>query len=120
MRSPLLMQVHPSVPAKTVSEFIDHAKANPSKINMGSGGKGATGHVAGELFQMMSGVKMLHVPYRGEALALTDLLAGQVQDVFATVGSSIGYIKAGQVRPLAITTGTRSELIPDVPPLAEY
>jgi tripartite-type tricarboxylate transporter receptor subunit TctC len=120
MRSPLLMQVHPGVPARTVPEFIDHAKANPGKINMGSGGNGATGHVAGELFQMMSGVKMLHVPYRGEALALTDLLGGQVQVVFATLGSSIGYIKAGQLRPLAITTAARSDALPDVPSLAEY
>jgi tripartite-type tricarboxylate transporter receptor subunit TctC len=120
MRSPLVMQVHPSVPARTVPELIDHAKANPGKINMGSGGNGATGHVAGELFQMMSGVKMQHVPYRGEALALTDLLGGQVQVVFATVGSSIGYIKAGQVRPLALTTAARSDALPDVPSLAEY
>src|SRR6266851_2750669 len=79
MRSPLVMQVHPTVPAKTVPEFIAHAKANPGKINMGSGGDGATGHVSGELFKMMSGVKIVHVPYRGEALALTDLLGGQVQ-----------------------------------------
>ena len=89
MRSPLVMQVHPSVPAKTVPEFIAYAKANPGKVNMGSGGKGATGHVAGELFQMMTGIKMVHVPYRGEAPALTDLLGGQVQVVFATTGSSI-------------------------------
>jgi tripartite-type tricarboxylate transporter receptor subunit TctC len=120
MRSPLLMQVHPSVPARTVPEFIDHAKANPGKINMGSGGNGATGHVSGELFKMMSGVKMVHVPYRGEALALTDLLAGQVQVVFATVGSSIGYIRAGALRPLAITTATRSDALPDVPSLADF
>ena len=120
MRSPLVMQVHPSVPARTVAELIDYAKASSGKINMGSGGKGATGHVAGELFQMMSGVKMQHVPYRGEALALTDLLGGQVQIVFATVGSSIGYIKTGQVRLLAITTVARSELLPDVPSLAEH
>src|SRR6266446_6103533 len=120
MRSPLVMQVHPTVPAKTVPEFIAHAKANPGKINMGSGGNGATGHVSGELFKMMSGVKMVHVPYRGEALALTDLLGGQVQVVFATLGSSIGYIKAGQLRPLAITTAARSDALPDVPSLAEY
>jgi tripartite-type tricarboxylate transporter receptor subunit TctC len=120
MRSPLLMQVHPSVPARTVPEFIDHAKANPGKINMGSGGNGATGHVSGELFKMMSGVKMVHVPYRGEALALTDLLAGQVQVVFATVGSSIEYIRAGKLQPLAITTATRSDALPDVPSLADF
>jgi tripartite-type tricarboxylate transporter receptor subunit TctC len=120
MRSVLVMQVHPSVPAKTVPEFIAYAKANPGKVNMGSGGKGATGHVAGELFQMMSGVKLQHVPYRGEALALTDLLGGQVQVVFATVGSSIQYIKAGKIRPLAVTTATRTDALPDVPPLAEF
>jgi tripartite-type tricarboxylate transporter receptor subunit TctC len=120
MRSPLLMQVHPSLPAGTVRELIDHAKANPGKINMGSGGNGATGHVSGELFKMMSGVEMVHVPYRGEALALTDLLGGQVQIVFATVGSSIGYIKAGQLRPLAVTTAMRSDALPDVPPLADF
>ncbi len=119
MRSPLLMQVHPSVPARTVAEFIGYARANPGKINMGSGGNGATGHVSGELFKMMTGVKMVHVPYRGEALALTDLLGGQVQVVFATVGSSIQYIRAGQLRPLAITTATRSDALPEVPPLAD-
>jgi tripartite-type tricarboxylate transporter receptor subunit TctC len=120
MRSALLMQVHPSVPARTAPEFIAHAKANPGKINMGSGGNGATGHVSGELFQMMSGVKMVHVPYRGEALALTDLLGGQVQVVFATVGSSIEYIKAGKLRPLAVTAATRSDALPDVPSLGDF
>jgi len=120
MRSPLLMQVNPSVPAGTVPEFIDYAKANPGKINMGSGGNGATGHVSGELFKMMAGVKMVHVPYRGEALALTDLIGGQVQVMFATVGSSIQYIRAGQLRPLAITTATRSDTLPEAPPLADF
>jgi tripartite-type tricarboxylate transporter receptor subunit TctC len=120
MRSPVVMQVHPSVAAKTVPEFIAYAKANPGKINMGSGGTGATGHVSGELFQMMAGVKMTHVPYRGEALALTDLIAGQVHVVFASIGSSIGYIRAGQVRALAVTTATRADALPDVPPLANF
>jgi tripartite-type tricarboxylate transporter receptor subunit TctC len=120
MRSPLLMQIHPSVPARSVPEFIDHAKANPGKINMGSGGNGATGHVAGELFKMMSSVAMVHVPYRGEALALTDLLGGQVQVVFATIGSSIEYIRAGKLRALAITTVARSEILPDVPSLNDF
>jgi tripartite-type tricarboxylate transporter receptor subunit TctC len=87
---------------------------------MGSGGNGATGHVSGELFKMMSGVKMVHVPYRGEALALADLLGGQVQIVFATIGSSIAYIRAGQLRPLAITTAARSEALPDLPSLADF
>jgi tripartite-type tricarboxylate transporter receptor subunit TctC len=96
--SPLLMMVHPSVPAKTVPEFIAYTKANPDKINMGSGGIGSTGHMSGELFKMMSGVKLLHVPYRGESLAMTDLIGGQAQIVFATTGSSIQYVKSGSVR----------------------
>jgi tripartite-type tricarboxylate transporter receptor subunit TctC len=120
MRSPILMQVHPSVPATTVPEFIAYAKASPGKINMGSGGNGATGHVSGELFQMMAGVKLQHVPYRGESMALTDLLGGQVQIVFASVGSSIQYVKAGKVRALAISTENRSDALPDVPTLATY
>jgi tripartite-type tricarboxylate transporter receptor subunit TctC len=119
MRTALLMQVHPSVPAKTAAQFIDYAKVNPGKINMGSGGNGATGHVSGELFKMMAGVKMVHVPYRGESLALTDLIAGQVQVVFTTIGSSIQYIRAGQLRALAVTTTTRSDALPEVPPLAD-
>jgi tripartite-type tricarboxylate transporter receptor subunit TctC len=120
MRSPVIMQVHPSVPAKTVPEFIAYAKASPGKINMGSGGVGATGHMAGELFQLMSGIKLTHVPYRGESLALTDLLGGQVQVVFATAGSSIQYIKAEKLRPLAVTTTERIALLPDLPTLTEY
>jgi tripartite-type tricarboxylate transporter receptor subunit TctC len=120
MRSPVIMQVHPSVPAKTVPEFIAYAKANPGKVNMGSGGVGATGHMAGELFQLMSGLKLTHVPYRGESLALTDLLGGQVQVVFATAGSSIQYIKADKLRPLAVTTTERIALLPELPTLKEY
>jgi tripartite-type tricarboxylate transporter receptor subunit TctC len=120
MRSPVIMQVHPSVPAKTVPEFIAYAKASPGKVNMGSGGVGATGHMAGELFQLMSGIKLTHVPYRGESLALTDLLGGQVQVVFATAGSSIQYIKAEKLRPLAVTTTERIALLPDLPTLKEY
>ena len=120
MRSPVIMQVHPSVPAKTVPEFIAYAKANPGKVNMGSGGVGATGHMAGELFQLLSGIKLTHVPYRGESLALTDLLGGQVQIVFATAGSSIQYIKADKLRPLAVTTTERIALLPDLPTLKEY
>jgi tripartite-type tricarboxylate transporter receptor subunit TctC len=120
MRSPVIMQVHPSVPAKTVPEFIAYAKANPGKVNMGSGGVGATGHMAGELFQLMAGIKLTHVPYRGESLALTDLLGGQVQIVFATAGSSIQYIKADKLRPLAVTTTERIALLPDLPTLKEY
>lgn len=120
MRSPVVMQVHPSVAARTVPEFIALSKASPGKINMGSGGIGATGYVSGELFQMMAGVKLTHVPYRGEAMALADLIAGQVQIVFASIGSSIQYIRSGQVRALAVTTTARADALPDVPTLAEF
>jgi len=120
MSSPLLMMVHPSVPATTVPEFIAYAKANPDKLSMGSGGNGSTGHLAGELFMMMTGVKMLHVPYRGESLAMTDLLGGQAQVVFATTGSSISFVKAGSVRALAVTTSERLAGLPDVPPMAQF
>lgn len=119
MRSLVVMQVHPSVEAKTVAEFIAIAKAAPGKIVMGSGGLGATGHVAGELFQMMSGTKLNHVPYRGEAPALTDLLGGHVQVAFTTLTSSIEYLKAGTLRPLAVSTITRSPSLPDVPVMAD-
>jgi tripartite-type tricarboxylate transporter receptor subunit TctC len=119
-RFPLVMAVHPSVPAKTVPEFIAHAKANPGKINMASGGIGATPHVAGELFQMMTGVRMIHVPYRGAAPALTDLLAGQVQVYFANTVASIEFIRAGKLRPLAVTTATRSQALPDIPTVGEF
>src|SRR5258707_1170895 len=120
MRSPVIMQVHPSVPANSAAEFIAYAKANPSKVNMGSGGVGSTGHMAGELFQLLSGIKLTHVPYRGESLALTDLLGGQVQIVFSTAGSSIQYIKADKLRPLAVTTAERIALLPDLPTLKEF
>ncbi len=120
MRSPVVMQVHPSVPVNSVPEFIAYAKANSGRVNMGSGGVGATGHMAGELFQLMSGLKFTHVPYRGEAMALTDLIGGQVQLLFATVGSSIQYIKAGKVRPLAVATAKRIDLLPELPPLADF
>jgi tripartite-type tricarboxylate transporter receptor subunit TctC len=120
IRSPLLMMVHPSVPAKTVPEFIAYAKANPDKISMGSGGHGSSGHMAGELFKMDTGVRMVHLPYRGESLAMTDLLGGQVQIVFATSGSGIEYAKAGTVRTLAVTSRERLDGLPDVPPLADF
>ena len=120
VRSPLLMMVHPSVPARTVPEFIAYVKANPDKISMGSGGHGSSGHMAGELFKMDAGIKMVHLPYRGESLAMTDLLGGQVQVVFATTGSSIEYAKAGTVRALAVTAGTRLDSLPDVPRLADF
>jgi tripartite-type tricarboxylate transporter receptor subunit TctC len=113
------MEVHPSVPVKTVTEFIAYAKARPGKINMGSGGIGTTLHVSGELFKMMTGVDMLHVPYRGAGPMLTDLLGGQVQVAFDPTPSSIGYVKAGQLRPLAVTTATRSEALPDLPSVGD-
>jgi tripartite-type tricarboxylate transporter receptor subunit TctC len=119
MRSLVVMQVHPSVPAHTVAEFIANARANPGKVNMGSGGMGSTGHVAGELFQMMAGVRLTHVPYRGEAPALVDLIAGQVQVAFTTLSSSIEYLRSGRLRALAVSTTTHSPFLPDVPPLSE-
>jgi tripartite-type tricarboxylate transporter receptor subunit TctC len=119
VRSPLVMEVHPSVPAKTVAEFIAYAKANPGKVNMGSGGNGSTPHVAGELFKLMAGVSMVHVPYRGTGAMFTDFLGGQVQVAFDNLPSSIGYIRAGQLRALAVTTATRLDVLPDVSTVAE-
>jgi tripartite-type tricarboxylate transporter receptor subunit TctC len=115
----LVMVVNPSVPAKTAAEFIAYAKANPSKINMASSGNGTINHIAGELLKMMTGINMVHVPYRGGAPAMTDLIGGQVQMLLATMASSIEYVRAGKVRALAVTTTKRSEALPDVPPLAE-
>jgi tripartite-type tricarboxylate transporter receptor subunit TctC len=114
------MVVNPLVPAKTVPELIAYAKANPRKLNMASPGVGTTPHLAGELFKMMAGVDMVHVPYRGGGPALTDLLGGQVQVMFVTTVSSIGYIKAGRLRALAVTTATRLEALPDIPTVAEF
>ena len=118
-RAPLIMVVNPSFPSKTVPEFIAYAKANPGKINMGSGGVGSTGHVAGELFNLMAGVKMAHVPYRGEAPSVTDLLGGQIQVMFSTPGSVMSFIKANTLRPLGVTSLKRMEVLPDVPAIAE-
>jgi tripartite-type tricarboxylate transporter receptor subunit TctC len=120
MTSPLLMMVHPSVAAKTVPEFIALAKAAPDKLNMASGGNGATGHMSGELFKMMADVKLTHVPYRGESMAMTDLISGQAQMAFTTTGSAIQYVKAGNVRALAVTSPGRLDALPDVPPLAQF
>jgi tripartite-type tricarboxylate transporter receptor subunit TctC len=120
IRTPLVMEVTPSVPVTTVPEFIAHAKANSGKLNMASAGVGNSTHVAGELFKMMTGVSMLHVPYRGSPLALTDLLGGQVQVMFDLVTSSLEYIKAGKLRALAVTTASRSETLPDVPTMGEF
>ena len=119
MRVPNVMLVNPSVPAKTVPEFIAYAKANPGKVNMASGGIGGGDHMAGELFKMMTGVDMVHVPYRGAAPALTDLIGGQVQVMFASLPASIEYIRAGKLRALAVTTATRSEVLPDIPAVSE-
>ncbi|HEY0440830.1 MAG TPA: tripartite tricarboxylate transporter substrate binding protein [Xanthobacteraceae bacterium] len=119
-RAPVVMQVNPSVPAETGAEFLAYAKANPGKINMGSGGNGATGHMCGELFKMMAGVNLQHVPYRGEANALTGLLGGQVQVVFTSITSSIGYIRSGQLRGLGVSTATRSAALPDLPPIGDF
>ena len=114
------MEVHPSFPAKTVSEFIAYAKANPGKLNMASPGNGTGPHMAGELFKIMAGVDMVHVPYRGSPPALTDLLAGQVQLMFSPMSSSIEYVKAGKLRALAVTTATRSTALPDLPTVGEF
>jgi tripartite-type tricarboxylate transporter receptor subunit TctC len=118
-RSPLVMEVNPSFPAKAVPEFIAYAKANPGKVNMASGGNGVPSHVAGELFKMMAGVDMLHVPYRN-GNPLPDLLGGQVQVYFSPIPASIGFIRAGKLRALAVTGATRSEVLPDVPTVAEF
>ena len=116
---PLVMEVNPAFPAKSVVEFIAYAKANPGKINFASGGVGSSQHVAGELFDFMTGIKMVHVPYRGAALAVNDLLAGQVQVTFSPIPLSLGYIRAGKLRVLAVTSAKRSPALPDVPTVAE-
>jgi tripartite-type tricarboxylate transporter receptor subunit TctC len=115
-----VMEVNPSFPAKTVPEFIAYAKANPGKINMASGGSGGVGHVYGELFKMMAGVDMLHVPYRGNGLALAALLAGEAQVMFDSLATSIEHIKAGKARALAVTAATRSEALPDIPTVGDF
>ena len=120
IRQPLIMLVNPSVPAKTIPEFIDYAKANPGKINMASGGSGSINHVTGELFKMMTGVNLVHVPYRGAGPALTDLLGGQVELLFGGMASSIDHVRAGKLRALAVTTATRSEALPDTPTVGEF
>jgi tripartite-type tricarboxylate transporter receptor subunit TctC len=119
-RVPLVMEVNPRVPVKTVPEFIAYAKANPGKLNMASGGNGNSTHMAGELFKMMTGVDLIHVPYRGSAPALTDLLGGQVQVMFDIIASSIEHIRSGKLRALAVTTAARQETLPDVPTVGEF
>jgi tripartite-type tricarboxylate transporter receptor subunit TctC len=120
MRGTNVMEVNPSVPARTVPEFIAYAKANPGKINMASTGIGTSTHLSGELFKMMAGVDMVHVPYRGNAPALTDLLGGQVQILFDSISTSIEHIKSGRLRALAVTSQTRSPVLPDVPTVGEF
>ena len=119
-RVPQVMEVHPSVPARTVPEFIAHAKANPGKLNMASAGIGSVQQVAGELFKMMTGVDMVHVPYKGAGPALVDLLGGQVQVTFDTTPGSIQYIRAGKLRALAVTTASRSEALPELPTVGDF
>jgi len=119
-REPFAIEVNPSLPVKTVPELIAYAKANPGKINMASGGVGSGNHIFGELFKMMTGINLVHVPYRGAGPALVDLLGGQVQVMFASMSSSIGYVRAGKLRPLAVTTLTRSPVLPDIPTVAEF
>src|SRR6202048_1500108 len=120
LRAPQVMLVNPSVPANTVPEFITYPNANPGKINMASAGNGSPTHLSGELFKMMTGINLLHVPYRGSPAALTDLISGQVQVMFDNVASSIGHIRAGKMRALAVTTGTRWEGLPDIPPVSDF
>ncbi len=120
IREPDVMLVNPAVPAKTVFEFIGHAKANPGKLNMASGGNGTPSHMAGELFKMMTGINIVHVPYRGTASALIDVIGGRAQVLFASMTSSIGHVKAGKLRALAVTTAMRSAELPDIPTVGEF
>jgi len=120
LRVPMVLEVNPSVPARTAAEFIAYAKANPGKINMASAGIGSTPHVAGELFKMMAGLNMLHVPYRGGAAAITDLIGGQVQVMIEPITGPLEHIRAGKLRGLAVTTTTRSQALPDLPTLDTY
>jgi tripartite-type tricarboxylate transporter receptor subunit TctC len=120
IRSPNVMVVSSTLPVKTIPEFIAYAKANPTKVNMASSGVGASSHLSGELFKMMAGIDMVHVPYRGTPPAFTDILGGQVQVMFATVPTAIEYVRAGTLRALAVTTATRLEVLPDVPTVGEF
>jgi len=120
IRFPNVVVVHPSVPAKTIPEFIAYAKANPGKLNMASSGNGSTIHMSGELFKMLTGVNLVHVPYRGGAPALTDLLGGQVQVMFDNLPTSAEYVKSGKLRGLAVTSTARSEVLPDLPTVNEF
>ncbi len=119
-RMPNVMEVNPAFPAHTVPEFIAYAKANPDKVNFASGGTGSPTHMVGELFKMMTGIKMVHLPYRGAGPALIDVLGGQVESIFATLPSSIGYIRGGKLRPLAVTLARRSDALPEVPVMSDF
>jgi tripartite-type tricarboxylate transporter receptor subunit TctC len=120
VRSPLVLEVHPGVPVRTVPELIGYAKADPGRISLASFGTGTSSHLAGELFKLSAGVKMVHIPYRGSSPMVTDLLSGQVQAAFDNLPASIEHIRAGKLRPLAVTTATRSQVLPDVPALGEF
>jgi tripartite-type tricarboxylate transporter receptor subunit TctC len=120
IRGPLVLDVNPAFPAATLPDFIAYAKANPGKINMASAGNGTPGHMAFELFRLSTGLDLVHVPYRGAAAALSDLLAGDVQALFDNLPTSLEHIRAGKVRPLAVTTATRSDAVPDLPTVAEF
>jgi tripartite-type tricarboxylate transporter receptor subunit TctC len=120
IRVPMVILLNPSVPATTVPEFIGYAKANPGKVNMASAGNGSAPHMAGELFKMMAGVNLVHIPYRGQGPALTDLLGGQVQVLFATAPGTTEYIATGKLRALAVTTASRAELLPELPPVGDF
>jgi tripartite-type tricarboxylate transporter receptor subunit TctC len=120
IRVPFVMEISPSIPAKTVPEFIAYAKTNPGKINMASGGIGTSVHIAGELFKMMAGVNLVHVPYRGSAPALTDMISGQVHVMFDILTSSIQHIRSGALRALAVTSATRSDALPDLPTVGDF
>jgi tripartite-type tricarboxylate transporter receptor subunit TctC len=120
IRFPNVVVVNPSVPVRTIPELIAYAKANPGKLNMASSGNGSTIHVSGELFKMMTGINMVHVPYRGGAPALIDLISGQVHVMFDNVPTSIEFIRAGKLRPLAVTTATRSQVLPDLPAVSDF
>src|SRR5439155_26736340 len=117
---PFVMVVNPTVPAKTIPEFIAHAKAKPGKISFGSPGIGTPGHVAGELFKMMAGVEMIHVPYRGGGAVLSDLIGGQIQVLFGSTSLTVEQIRAGKLRPLAVTSATRWEGLPDIPTVGDF
>jgi tripartite-type tricarboxylate transporter receptor subunit TctC len=120
IRVPNVMEINPSLPPRSVPDFVAYARASPGNINMASGGNGTSQHLSGELFKMMTGVVMVHVPYRGDAPALTDLIGGQVQVMFGSIPPSVEHIRAGKLRALAVTTATRSEALPDIPTVSDF